>query len=128
MAVYIKKENLGSGPKPRSQGPRSLTRNIEGMKTFQQLQESYAQAKAEAAATAKEKYESNAEVQRWRTQMTKEERVRDAIDRMIPTTKAVEEMRRGGNEVSYEDARKKAEEIAYKSERIEGSKNTEPKE
>ena len=115
MAVFIKKQNLGSGPRP--QNPRDITRRIEGMKTFQQLQQSYAQAKASAKEEAKEKYESNADVQRWRTQMTQEERVRDAIERMVPTTRAVEEMRRGGNEVSYEDARKKAEEIAYKSER-----------
>lgn len=113
MAVYIKKENLGS----RSQNPRDITRRIENMKTFQQLQQSYAEAKSQAAQGAKQQYESNADVQRWRTQMTKEEKVRDAIERMVPTTRAVEEMRRGGNEVSYEDARKKAEEIAYKSER-----------
>lgn len=128
MAVYIKKENLGSGRQPRPTNPRSLTRSIENMKTFQQLQASYAEAKAQAVASAREKYESNAEVQRWRTQMTKEERVRDAIERMVPTTRAVEEMRRGGTEVSYEDARKKAEEIAYKSERQEAKTESGDKE
>lgn len=119
MAVYIKRENLGSGIQrtsgKQSRGP-SIISKVENMKSFQQLQQSYAEAKAVAQQGMKEKYESNAEVQRWRTQMTPEERTRDAIERMIPTAKSVAEMRNGGNEVSYEDARKIAENIAYKAE------------
>jgi len=115
MAVYIKRENLGSGaPRPNRGG--SITRKVENLKTFQQLQQSYAEAKVAAQESMKEKYESNAEVQRWRNQMTPEERTRDAIERMIPTTRTVAEMRNGGKEVSYEEARKLAENIAYKSE------------
>lgn len=117
MAVYIPKNRLGSNPPPRSTSrPGSITYTIENLPIFQQLKESYAQSKANAASGMKEKYESNAEVQRWRTQMTKEERARDAIERMIPTTRAVQEMRNGGKEVSYEEARSKAEQIAYKAE------------
>jgi hypothetical protein len=115
MAVFIKKENLGSGS-PRGNRPGSITRKVENLKTFQQLQQSYAEAKVEAQQSMKDKYESNAEVQHWRTQMTPEQRTRDAIERMIPTTRTVAEMRNGGKEVSYEDARKLAENIAYKAE------------
>ena len=90
---------------------------VEALPAFQALKESYAQAKAEKAAELKEKYESNAEVQRWRTQMTPEERTRDAIERMVPTAKEVLKMRNGGKDVSYEDGRKKAVEIAEKSDK-----------
>lgn len=113
MAVFIKKENLGSRPPPR----KGIMRTVESLQSFQALKEHYAQQKSEAAASLKEKYDSNAEVQRWRTQMTPEEKARDAIERMVPTTKEVLKMRNGGKDVSYEDGRKKAEEIAYKSER-----------
>lgn len=133
MAVFIPKHRLGSGS-PTSQGssgsrgprgpmrikaqhPQQITNTIENLPGFQALKESYAEAKAERAKELKDKYESNADVQRWRTQLSPEQRTRDAIERMVPTTRAVEEMRRGGKEVSYEDARKKAEEIAYKSDK-----------
>jgi hypothetical protein len=120
MAVFIKKDRLGSGAPPRPQSPQrrsTVTNTIESLPAFQALKDSYAQAKAKQASELKEKYESNAEVQRWRHQMTPDERTRDAIERMIPTTKEVLKMRNGGKEVSYEDGRKKAEEIAYKSDR-----------
>jgi len=113
MAVFIKKENLGSRPPPR----KGIMRTVESLPTFQALQQHYAQQKAQAASDLKQKWESNAEVQHWRTQMTPEERTRDAIERMVPTTKEVLKMRNGGHEVSYEEGRKKAEEIAYKSEK-----------
>jgi hypothetical protein len=113
MAVFIKKENLGSRPPPK----KGIIRTVESLPTFQALQQHYAQQKAEAAAGLKEKWESNAEVQRWRTQMTPEERTRDAIERMVPTTKEVLKMRNGGNEVSYEEGRAKAVEIAEKSDK-----------
>ena len=90
---------------------------IESLPTFQALKESYAESKQQKAAELKEKYESNAEVQHWRTQMTPEQRTRDAIERLVPTAKEVLKMRNGGNEVSYEEGRKKAEEIAYKAEK-----------
>lgn len=113
MATFIKKERLGSGPPPK----RGIMRTVESLPSFQALQQHYAEQKQQKASELKQKYESNAEVQRWRTQMTPEERTRDAIERMVPTTKEVLKMRNGGNEVSYEEGRKKAEEIAYKSER-----------
>jgi hypothetical protein len=120
MAVFIKKNRLGSGPPPRSSGPsrpRGIMQTVESLSSFQALKESYAQAKAERTADLKEKYESNAEVQRWRNQMTPEERTRDAIERLVPTAKEVLKMRNGGHEVSYEEGRKKAVEIAEKSDK-----------
>jgi Tfp pilus assembly protein PilO len=115
MAVFIKKDRLGSNPPPTAR--RGIMRTVESLSSFQALKEHYAEAKEERKGELKEKWESNAEVQRWRNQMTPEERTRDAIERMVPTTKEVLKMRNGGNEVSYEEGRKKAEEIAYKSER-----------
>jgi len=121
MTAFIKKEHLGSGAPPRRilkpQHPQAILNMVERTKIFQQTQQNLAQAKADRAEQLKGEWDSNAEVQRWRNQMTQEERTRDAIDRMIPTTRAVEEMRAGGKEVSYEHARSKAEELAYKAER-----------
>jgi heme-degrading monooxygenase HmoA len=119
MTAFIKKERLGSTPPPaegRSRG-RGIMTTIESLPGFQAMKESYAQAKEERREALKEKWESNAEVQRWRNQMTPEERTRDAIERMVPTTKEVLKMRNGGKDVSYEDGRKKAVEIAEKSDR-----------
>ncbi len=112
MATYIKKEHLGSRPPPR----KGIMRTVESLPTFQALQQHYAQQKEQKKQELKEKWESNAEVQRWRTQMTPEERTRDAIERLVPTAKEVLKMRNGGHEVSYEEGRKKAVEIAHKSE------------
>lgn len=114
MAIFIKKDRLGSGAPQR---PRGIMRSVESLSSFQALKEYYAQAKEERKEVIKEKWESNAEVQRWRNQMTPEERTRDAIERMIPTTKEVLKMRNGGHEVSYEEGRAKAVEIADKSDR-----------
>lgn len=118
MAVYIKRNRLGSRPPPRPEGRgRGIMHTIESLPGFQALKDSYAQAKEERKEALKEKWESNAEVQRWRNQMTPEERTRDAIERMVPTTKEVLKMRNGGHEVSYEEGRAKAVEIAEKSDR-----------
>ena len=116
MAVFIKKERLGSTPPPSTRRS-GIMHTIESLPSFQAMRESYAQAKEERKDAMKEKWESNAEVQHWRNQMTPEERTRDAIERMIPTTKEVLKMRNGGKEVTYEDGRKKAVEIAEKSDR-----------
>lgn len=116
MAVFIRKERLGSSPAPR-QGPRGIVAAVERTPIFQVAQAEYAKLKARHAASLKDKYESSADVQRWRTQMTPEERTRDAIERMVPTTRAVHELRNGGKEVSYEEARKSAEGLAYLSEK-----------
>lgn len=112
MAVFIKRENLGSRPPPK----KGIMRAVESLPTFQALQQHYAQQKEQKKEELKEKWESNAEVQRWRTQMTPEERTRDAIERLVPTAKEVLKMRNGGHEVSYEEGRAKAVEIANKSE------------
>lgn len=124
MAVYIKKDRLGSGPAPRTQGPRQrsaptggIMGAVESSQVFQSTQKALGEARAEAVKNLTDKYESHPDVQRWRTQMTPEERTRDAIERMVPTTKAVAELRNGNKEVSYEDARSVAEKLAYKSER-----------
>ena len=118
MAVYIKKDRLGSRPPPRPEGRgKGIMHTIESLPGFQALKDSYAQAKEVRKEALKEKWESNAEVQRWRNQMTPEERTRDAIERMVPTTKEVLKMRNGGKDVSYEEGRQKAVEIAEKSDR-----------
>jgi Tfp pilus assembly protein PilO len=119
MAVFIKKDRLGSKPPPRPErrGGRGIMHTIESLPAFQALKDSYAQAKEERKEALKEKWESNAEVQRWRNQMTPEERTRDAIERMVPTTKEVLKMRNGGKDVSYEEGRAKAVEIAQKSDK-----------
>ncbi len=118
MAVYIKRNRLGSGPSPRPEGRgKGIMHTVESLPSFQALKEHYAQAKEERKEAMKEKWESNAEVQRWRNQMTPEERTRDAIERMVPTTKEVLKMRNGGKDVSYEEGRAKAVEIAEKSDR-----------
>ena len=49
--------------------------------------------------------------------MTPEDRTRDAIERMVPTAKEVVTMRNGGKEATYEESRKYAEGLAYKSEK-----------
>lgn len=111
MAVFIPRNRLGD--RAQKQHEQRLTQRIEGLSSFKALRNSLAQSKEEAKAGLKEKYEGNAEVQRWRT-LTKEEQARDAIERMIPTTKQVQEMRTG-QECTHENARKVAETLAYKS-------------
>lgn len=115
MAVFIRKERLGSSPVPKRRS--GIAGTVERTKIFQVAQAEYAKLKADQAADLKGKYESNSEVQRWRAQMTQEERTRDAIERMVPTTRAVAELRNGGKEVSYEEARRSAENLAYLSEK-----------
>lgn len=112
MAVFIKKDRLGSGS-PR----KSMMHTIESLPTYRALKEQYAQAKKQQESSLKQKYESQAEVQRWRTQMSPEQRTREAIERMVPTAKEVVSMRKGGQEASYEEGRKYAESLAYKSEK-----------
>lgn len=113
MAVYIPKHRLGDGGGDRRE--RGLTQRIEAMPQYQALRSGLAQSKERAASGLKAKFDENAEVHRWRT-LTPDEKVRDAVERMVPTTKQVQELRTG-QECSYEDARKVAEEIAYKADR-----------
>jgi hypothetical protein len=110
MAVFIKRERLGSISPSRE---ARLTQKIESMPAFQVMQSQLSQANQQAQKKAKGKWDDNAEVQKWRT-LTPEEKARDAIDRMIPTTKQITELRTG-KECSFEDARKVAENLAYKS-------------
>ena len=112
MAVYIPRNRLGSGPRNLERG---LTQRIEGMPQYQAIRNSLAGAKSQAESGLKEKFESNAEVQRWRT-LTQEEKMRDAIDRMIPTAQQVQELRTG-KECSADDARSYVEGLAYKSDK-----------
>jgi hypothetical protein len=49
--------------------------------------------------------------------MTSEERARNAIDLMIPHAKERLRMKNGGREVSTDEARKYAENLAYRSDR-----------
>ncbi len=118
MAVFIPRNRLGD--RAQKQFESKLTQRVEGMKQFKALRNSLAQAKQEQESKLDEKYESNAEVQRWRT-LTPEEKARDAIERMVPTTKTINELRTG-KECSYEDARKSAEQLAYKHDVNESEK------
>lgn len=112
MAVFIKRERLGSRPPPRE---TRLKQTIESLPTFRALQQSLAVAKGEKQADLQEKWESNAEVQEWRRK-TSEEKGREAIERMVPTAKEVVSMRKG-SEATYEEARSYAEGLANKSDR-----------
>jgi hypothetical protein len=114
MAVFIRKERLGSG------SPPDRVRVIRGqsfssLPSFQKLQQEYAEAAAEKAAERKEKWESNAEVQR-RRRMTQEERSRGAIEKVAKNLKEYADQK-AGRDTSYDEARKKAEKIAYKQDR-----------
>lgn len=113
MAVFIPRNRLGD--RAQKQHESRLTQRIEGMQQFKALRSKLAEAKEERVGQLKEKFEGNAEVQNWRTK-TDEEKKRDAIERMVPTTKQVTEGRTG-KECSYEDARKVAEDIAYKADK-----------
>lgn len=109
MAVFIPKNRLGSGPPPRE---RRMMQRVESTPGFQNLQRQLAEAKQQKQEAMDKNWDSNAEVQKWRG-MTKEEQARDAIERLVPTAKAVEEAKTG-KECSYEDARKVSEKIAYR--------------
>lgn len=113
MANFIKRENLGSGAPPRIEAKRSTF--SKGVK-FGVMQEAFKKAQEEFQERKRQEFEGNAEVQRHRT-LTAEEKGRNAIEHMIPTAKAVVEMRTG-KECSHEDARKFAENIAYKGDRM----------
>lgn len=118
MAVFIKKDRLGSRPPPDTM--RIGKANFKGGTGFGIMADAFAKAREAKKAELNEKFESNAEAQRWRT-LTTEEKARDAIERMVPTTKAVLEAETG-KEASYEDARKRAESVAYKSEKLKDEK------
>lgn len=114
MAVFIRKENLGSSS-GQSIMAHQMRRKIESLPGFKAIQQNLAEIKEAKASKLKEKYESNSEVQRWRT-MNKDEQTREAINRMIPTAAAV---RKGqtGKDSTHEEARKVVEDIANLSDR-----------
>ena len=116
MAVFIKRDRLGSGPRPDTFRLREMPK---GRSTRFGVMADALQKATEAAAQKREElYESNAEVQNFRR---KDETTRgiEAVERMVPTAKAVLEQRTGG-EVTHEQARKFAENIAYKGDRQKG--------
>src|SRR4051794_28125539 len=113
MAVFIKKENLGSKPPPKVRPLKGSTfSNLPG---FRQVQQQFEAAAAEKAEERKEKWEGNAEVQRRRA-MTQEERSRGAIERVAKNLKEYADQKSGGD-TSYEESRQKAEKLAYKTDR-----------
>ena len=113
MPVYIPKDRLGSGPVPRERKFRTT------QVPMNRLSDVIAKATEEWKAGLKEKTESNAEVQRWRTR-TSEERGREAVERMVPTMQAVESGRQG-REVSEMEARTAiCERIAERHDRDKG--------
>lgn len=96
---------------------KNIMHIIESSAQYKAMKEGLAQEKQRRASNLKEKFDSNAEVQRWRHQMTRDDRTFDAIERMVPTAKEVLKIRNGGNDVTYEQARAKAIEIATRAER-----------
>jgi phosphoenolpyruvate carboxylase len=115
MAVFIKRERLGSTP-PQER----MARAVERSPYFHAVRDAMAKAKAKQQSNLKGKFDDNVEVQN-RRKMSKEDRARDAIEAMIPTAKEITELRTG-KECSMEDARKVAENIAYKAEKIKEEK------
>lgn len=111
MAIYIRRDRLGSN----SDANERLKRAVESRQDFRIMQDALSKANAKRQKQIANSYDENAEVQRRRA-MSSDERAVDAIETMIPTTKAVQEARTG-KECSHEDARKVAENIAYKGER-----------
>lgn len=113
MAVFIPKERLGSGRKP---APRVIRNpSFASLPGFQEVKQQMEQVAEEAAEARKEKWESNAEVQHRRT-MTQEERSRGAIERVARNLKEYADQK-AGCDTSFDDARAKAEGIAYKRDR-----------
>lgn len=113
MAVFIKRDRLGSTPQPRVRPIRTST--LSNLPGFREVQQHFEDAAAKIAEERKEKWEGNAEVQQ-RRRMTQEERSRGAIERVAKNLKEYADQKAGG-ETSFEDARKKAENIAYKRDR-----------
>ena len=113
MAVFIRKERLGSRPEPRS-----LTQRIESTTGFKALRNTYAEAKEKQVAELRDKYEGNAELQHRRS-MTQEERSREAIDRMIPAFQDLER-NRTGETITHEEGRKRAEKLAERHDKESG--------
>jgi hypothetical protein len=113
MAVFIRRERLGSKPPPRTRVVRGQT--FSTLPAFQQVQQAFSEAAADQAEARQEKWESNAEVQS-RRRMTQEERSRGAIERVAKNLKEYADQK-AGCDTSFEDARQKAERIAYKTDR-----------
>lgn len=82
---------------------------------YQKVMQDSANSKKEARD---EMIENNAEVQRWRT-LTKEEKARSAIDRSTKGIRIFNDSK-AGHDTTEEEARKKAVELARKSDTIKG--------
>jgi hypothetical protein len=102
MAVYIKSDRLGSRPEP-------TPKRYKGVRTY------YNQHIEKRKEELKQEYESNAEVQEWRTK-TPEERARNAIDRQ---TKLVKEYSDATlkTDTTADAANKKCVQIAERAEK-----------
>lgn len=85
-------------------------KEIESSPAFKRREREIAQQAAANRAAAKERYESNSEVQRHRT-LTHEEKMRGAIELSAKNIKAIRDMQTG-RDTSYEEAVKKAEGFA----------------
>jgi len=111
MAVFIKKERLGSGAAPR------VVRNptLASLPAFQKVQQQYEEVAARKAEVRKQAWDGNAEVQHRRA-MTQEERSRGAIDKVAKNLKELADQQQG-TETSFEEARERAVRIARKTDR-----------
>lgn len=86
---------------------------IEQSSEFRQIQRNMARKNAKFREGLERKREENAEFQR-RKMMTKDEKCRDAIDRMGKSIQTFESAKQG-REVSYDESRAKAEKLAKRA-------------
>jgi hypothetical protein len=103
MAVYIRSSNLGSRREPE---PKRF-------KAERSYYNTHIQKRREELNS---EYESNAEVQAWRT-MTPEEKRRNAIDRQTKLLKDHNDMT-SGTDTTADKANRKAIEISERAEKI----------
>ena len=118
MAVFIRKERLGSNARPpvsyrRPDTIRLLKSEFAGGITLGEKIAQVEGRKTENRERLREEYESNAEVQRHRTQLNDEQRMREGMDACMEGAKAVVSMRKGA-EATHEEAHRYVEGLANK--------------
>ena len=117
MAVFIKRERLGSNARPpvtykRPDTFRLLKSEFAGGITLGEKIAQVEGRKAENRERLREEYESNAEVQHHRT-LTPEEKMRTGMDACMEGAKAVVSMRKG-SEATHEETHRYVEGLANK--------------
>jgi hypothetical protein len=115
MTAYIKnlrdKRKQWNGERVWATRPEVRAR-IESLPSFKAVQAEMDRGVAEVTQRLRDQKESDAKKQRWKTR-TREEKGRECIDALAKTIKEHGEMG-VNNAKSYDEARKKAEEIAVR--------------